>query len=91
MNRLWAAAGLLAVLITICTFGSHFHPIYYNFYHTRYYTNCRYFCKMIKIQRLHSADRQEKNGKITMWYCVHSCPHMQLEEIDGSLAALPAL
>ena len=45
---------------------------------------------MIKIQRLHSADRQKKNGKITMRCCVHSCLICSWKKLTAPLAALPA-
>ncbi len=64
-------------------FGSHFHNLLQLLSHKILYKLPILLCKMIKIQRLHSADRQEKNGKITMRYCVHSCLICSLKKLTA--------
>ena len=66
MNRLWAAAGLLAVLITICTLAV---------ISTQSITNSitQDIEQIADTSLQDDKDRQKKNGKITMRCCVHSC------------------
>ena len=90
MNRLWAAAGLLAVLITICTLAV---------ISTQSITNSI----TQDIEQIADTSLQDdKDTALTLsrqaeekWQNHHAVlctfmSHMQLEEIDRSLAALPA-
>ena len=85
MNRLWAAAGLLAVLITICTLAV---------ISTQSITNSiTQDIKQIADTSLQDDTLSRQAGE--KWQNHHAVlctfmSHMQLEEIDRSLAALPA-
>lgn len=90
MNRLWAAAGLFAVLITICILAV---------------TSTQSITTSITQDIAQIADislQDDKNTALTLskqarekWQNHHAVlctfmSHMQLEEIDRSLAVLPA-
>ena len=89
MNRLWARCRTTGSLNYNMYFSSHFHPIHYEFYHTKILNKLPILlCKMIKIQRLHSADRQKKMAKSTMRCCVHSCLICSWKKFDRSLSSV---
>ena len=90
MNRLWAAAGLLAVLITICTLA------------VISTQSIRNSITQDIEQIADTSLQDDKDTALTLsrqaeekWQNHHAVlctfmSHMQLEEIDRSLAALPA-
>ena len=90
MNRLWAAAGLLAVLITICTLAvTSTQSI------TTSITQDIAQISNISIQNDKTTALTLSKQAVEKWQKHHAVlctfmSHIQLEEIDRSLAALPA-